>query len=441
MNRSICQLCLYVCLLLILMPIASAACIGNVVWTPVETYSPPGPYGSIYVESYPSGAVISMNDANQGHAPVTITGLWPGTYTIKAELAGYEDFTSTTTISGATRSSVYCPLVPENSGTGLYIVSTPEKASVYIDGISKGVTPLMLDDPATGSHSIEIRLYGYGTWKSTIDVHVGGTKTISAILNQEDSDSNRGIHVSSKPAGAKVILDGLAKGYTPLTLNSIASGIHILEIENPDYVSWKSTVDIPETGIKEISINLTPGTAGLLGWITISSSPENALVTLDGSYVGRTTLNNTLNLDAITPGEHTIALALAGYTPYSTRITAVSNQVSVVNATLIPISDPFEKGGLSVTSEPAGATILVDNKSIGISPVTVNDIAAGNHQVTFRMEGYQDYSGSVFVTAGTTSVVSVTLLPATRVLHSPVFPLAALGALGIIWFITLRKRE
>jgi len=440
MNRSICPLCLVVCLLLILMPIASAACIGNVVGTPVQTYSPPGPYGSIYVESSPSGAVISVNNANQGHAPVTITGLWPGTYTIKAELTGYEDFTSTTTISGATRSSVYCPLVPENSGTGLYIVSTPEKANVYIDGIYKGVTPLMLGDPATGSHSLEVKLYGYGTWKSMIDVHGGGTKTISAILNQEDPDSNRGIHVSSKPAGAKVILDGLAKGYTPLTLNSIASGIHILEIENPGYVSWKSTVDIPETGIKEISINLTPGAAGSPGWITISSNPENALVTLDGTYVGRTTLNNSLNLDAITPGEHTIALALTGYLPYSTTVTVVSNQVSVVNATLIPISSPFAKGGLSVTSEPAGAIILVDNKSIGISPVTVNDIAAGDHQVTFRMEGYQDYSGSVFVTAGTTSVVSVTLLPATRVLHSPVFPPAALGALGIIWFITLRKR-
>ena len=280
--------------------------------TTTTTYGPPGPYGTIYVESSPPGAIISLNGDNQGHAPVTITGLWPGTYTISAELTGYQEYTTITTISGATRSSVYCPLVPADTGNGLYVISTPANANVYLDGVQKGVTPLMLSDPATGTHIIQVRLYGYDEWKSTVEVSNGGTKTISALLNQNDTVLTQGINISSNPGGATIILDGLAKGVTPKTLNNIAAGIHVLEIDYPGYTSWKSTVDVPETEIKDISINLTPKT-NPPGWIAVSSSPGNASVTLDGSYVGRTPANSSLNLDTITPGEHTIALELPGY--------------------------------------------------------------------------------------------------------------------------------
>ena len=173
----------------------------------------------------------------------------------------------------------------------------------------------------------------------------------------------------------------------------------------------------------------------------VSSSPGNASVTLDGSYIGRTPANSSLNLDTITPGEHTIALELPGYQPYSTRINVSSQLVSSVNAVLIPASDAFTKGALSVTSDPEGATISVDNSSIGISPLTSIDIAAGNHQVTITLEGYQDYSTSILIVAGNTSTVSATLLPVTPSLYTPLCPLSALGALGIIGFLLQRKPE
>lgn len=403
-------------------------------------YWPPGSYGTIYVETSPPGAVIYLNDENKGHAPVTITGLSPGSYTLSAELAGYQKYTSSTTISGPTRSSLYYQLVPDNSGNGLYVMSTPVQAKVYLDGVLMGETPLMLGDTASGSHTLQVKSSGYDEWKSTVEVPEKGTKTISAILNQNNVDLPQGINVSSNPHGAEVMLDGLKKGFTPIMLKNIAAGIHILEIGYPGYTSWKSTVDVPETEIKEISINLTPKPGCSPGWIAVSSSPGNALVTLDGIYVGQTPANSSLNLDTITPGEHTLGLALPGYKPYSTQAMVASNLVSAVNVTLIPVSGPLAKGSVSVTSEPAGATISLDNNSLGISPLTANDIAVGNHLVTITLEGYQDYSTSILVSAGTTSTVSAILLSVPPTLHSPVFPLTALGALGIIGILALRKK-
>ena len=427
------------CLLVILMPVASAACLPIQPVTTVTPYIPPGPHGTIYVESSPPGAVISLNGDTRGRAPVNITGLWPGSYTITTQLSGYQDYTATTSISGATISSVYCPMVPDNSGNGLYIISNPSNGIVYLDGKQNGVTPILLSSIAAGTHTIQIRLYGYDEWKSTVDFHEGGTKTITANLNQEDNDLDQGINVSSSPGGAKVMLDGLAKGITPITLNNVAAGIHILQIDYPGYTSWKSTIDVPETGIQDIAVTLKGESTASPGWITVSSGPGNASVMLDGSYVGRTQSGSFLDMDTISPGEHTVALELPGYQPYSTQAIVSPGQVCPVNATLQPLPGPGVDGALSVTSDPAGATVSVDNISLGISPVTVDNIADGDHMVTLTKDGYRNYSDSIAVTAGTTSIVSATLVPVTRSLHTPVSLLAILCALGITGFLILRK--
>jgi len=408
---------------------------------PVTTsYGPAGPHGTIYVESSPAGAVISLDGENKGLAPVTITGLWPGSYNISATLAGYQEYTTTTTISGPTRSAVYCPLVLDTSGKGLYVISTPLQADVYLDGVLAGATPFMQTDPASGTHSIRVRLSGYDDWESTVEINQNGSKTLSAILIRNDSVSTQGIYVSSDPAGATIILDGRAKGSTPKTVNNIAAGVHVLEVDYPGYVSWKSTIDVPETGIRDIPVNLTPKTSPP-GWIAVSSHPGNASVTLDGDYVGRTPVNSTLNLDTVPPGEHIIALELSGYQPYSTRTNVSSRLVSSVNAELIPGSGTSARGNVSVTSDPAGAAIFLDNRSVGISPLTADDIAAGNHHITLTREGFQDYSTSILVTAGNTSTVSVTLLKVPASLKTPLYPLIAVCALGIIGCIAFRKKK
>lgn len=440
MKKSIVLVCILVTLSFFLLPPASAACpLGYVPEVTTTTYAY-GPYGTIFVESSPPGAVVSVNGINHGHAPATITNLYPGTYTVTAELPGFVDFTTTTSISGPTRASVYCPMIPDNTGNGLYIMSTPSRASVYLDGTLRGETPLMLSNTAPGSHDIRVRLAGYDDWKSTVVVPAGGTRTVAAILSENDNSVIRGINVSSKPSGAKVLLDSVEKGVTPVTLNNIAAGIHILEIGYPGYNPWKSTVNVPETGMKEVHVNLTPEPANIPGWITVFSSPGNVSVTLDGNYVGKTPVNSSLNLEEISPGEHTIVLVLPGYRPYSMKTTVSPNLVSIVNATLVPVSGPEARGSLTVVSDPAGATVFVDNQSLGVSPLTAGDIAVGNHKITLQMDGYEEYSVSILVAADATRNVTATLVPVpTSTLHTPVHPLTALCALALTGFFILRK--
>ena len=443
MKGSVFLLCIALCLLPVLLPVADAACsrTGTTPYIPEPTYYVPGPDGTIYVESSPPGAVIYINDENKGHAPVTETGLWPGTYTVTAKLAGYEDFVSIETISGPFRSTVYCPMVPLSSGNGLYIVSTPPKANVYLDGIQKGTTPLMIRDPAAGEHEIRLRLSGYAEWKSTVSAPSGGTRTITAVLNETDGDLFQGINVTSSPPGAKIFLDGTEKGVTPRLLNNIAAGIHILELQYDGYKPWKSTIDVPDARIKDVPVTLVPRPENAPGWITVSSSPCNASVLLDGNYAGKTPAGSSLNLDSVLPGEHTIVISYPGYISYSTRADVSPNQVFALDATLMPVSGPLAKGTLSVVSDPAGATVFVDNRSEGTTPFVAHDIAAGDHEIVLRMNGYDDYSSDVLVTAGLPSSVSATLQPAKTSLHSPVSLIPAFAALGILVFLSVRRKD
>jgi hypothetical protein len=436
MKWHVLLLCLAACSLLILPCSAVPTCKNGTTIFITPTPAPPGPDGTIVIESTPAGANIYLNGEAQGRSPLTISGLWPGTYEVTARMNGYATFTSVTTISGPTRSAIYCQLIPEISGSGLVIISTPEKATVFVDGAEKGVTPLAISNPATGPHSIQLRLSGYDTWESSIDIRDRTPKIVSATLKEKAVNTDQGINVSSSPAGATVTLDGREKGFTPVSLYSLAAGIHVIQLDFPGYNSWKSTIDVPENGMKDLLVTLVPKPGISPGWITVSSGPGNASATVDGKYAGRTPLNGSVTLDAVAAGEHTIVLELTGYKPYTTQVNVSPNLISTVNAVLVP---SFARGTLSVTSDPAGADISVDNKSLGISPLTAQDIKAGYHMVTMKKEGYQDYSASFHITAGETSSVTATLLPVPSSVPSPLHPLTVLGALGIIGFFMVRK--
>lgn len=336
---------------------------------PLPTPVPPVNYGSIYVESSPSGASIYFNGNYRGTAPLTIGEVWPGSYTIQAELNGYRTFTTTTSVSAGTRSDVYCTLTAMETSGSLYILSDP--------------------------------------------------------------------------TNAKVSLDGLYRGITPLTLNKLASGTHIVELDRAGYYDWKSTVDVPTGGTKTVSATLNPIPASTTGWVYVSSSPGGALVTLDGTNYGQTPASGSLKLNAVGVGDHTVTLSLTGYTSYSTNVAVNANTVSEVNALLQPVGPKPGNGELMVSSTPAGANVFVDNNFMGITPVTLKSIPAGSHVVTVRHAGYQDYEITTPVNAGAASTVVAGLSPVTPTTpqKSAPVPLVAFGAVLVMALFSFCKKE
>jgi len=64
-------------------------------------------------------------------------------------------------------------------------------------------------------------------------------------------------------------------------------------------------------------------------------------------------------------------------------------------------------GSIVIVSEPAGANVYLDNTIKGITPVTLTSVANGYHTVLLRLDGYEDYTRAVTVTADAPQVNAV----------------------------------
>lgn len=79
-------------------------------------------------------------------------------------------------------------------------------------------------------------------------------------------------------------------------------------------------------------------------------------------------------------------------------------------------------GTLSITTEPAGATLIVDGKDAGVAPKTLS-VPPGVHTVAARSSGYTPVEKPVTVQGGATATVTLTLAriepPRIRVVSDP----------------------
>ncbi len=310
--------------------------------------APPTPtpvmYGSISVDSTPSGAEIYFNGDYRGLSPVIISDVWPGSYTITAEKSGYRSYTTTTTVSSGTRSNVYCPLSRLDTAGSLYVLSSPANANIYLDGVYKGRTPMTITDISSGMHTLEIDHPGYYDWRSSVEVPAGGTKTLSATLNPMPSASSGWIYVSSSPGGASVTLDGNSVGQTPysgsLKLNNIATGSHNVALILAGYAPYSAQTSVYSNTVSEVTAVLTPqAPVSATGGLTVSSTPSGAQVFLDNAFIGIT----PLTLASVASGTHTVTIRMDGYPEYSTTTPVNAGATSTVSAALTAVTLPTPK--------------------------------------------------------------------------------------------------
>ena len=67
------------------------------------------------------------------------------------------------------------------------------------------------------------------------------------------------------------------------------------------------------------------------------------------------------------------------------------------------------RGSVSVQSRPAGARVFVNNRLIGSTPLAIPDLAAGPAAVRIEMDGYQTWATTVQVNAGQRTTVTASL--------------------------------
>ncbi|MEI6842153.1 MAG: PEGA domain-containing protein [Methanomicrobiales archaeon] len=129
--------------------------------------------GSLSVNSYPVGAIIYIDRVNVGLTPEMVEVL-VGTHELRLVLAGYNDYTTTVTMEKGKTTKVDRNLVQQiptpTTTTPVSVSSTPSGASVNLDGINMGTTPLSIHSVSYGTHTMRLTYPGYQDSSNRVDV-------------------------------------------------------------------------------------------------------------------------------------------------------------------------------------------------------------------------------------------------------------------------------
>jgi hypothetical protein len=152
------------------------------------------------------------------------------------------------------------PSAPARIGR-LLVRSTPSGASVEVDGVARGVTPLALRDLDLGAREITVTRRGYvpevrrmvlTKARPSRSVEVRLSTAAAAAPPRPSTPASRGqpavstgaLAVESRPVGARVTVNGKPSGNTPLTITDLPPGEYRVTISLPGYRNVATTVRV-----------------------------------------------------------------------------------------------------------------------------------------------------------------------------------------------------
>ncbi len=135
-----------------------------------------------------------------------------------------------------------------------------------------------------------------------------------------------------------------------------------------------------------------------LGTLSVQTNPAGATVVIDGQQRGMTPLNLQLK-----PGRHVVELVTDG----DVRTIPVTITAGGQVAQFIEMPRAASAlGELQIRTEPAGATVTVDGRVLGKSPLTAEGLTPGPHTVTVEND-LGPVTQRVTIEAGTTASLVV----------------------------------
>ncbi|MFB3854317.1 MAG: PEGA domain-containing protein [Vicinamibacterales bacterium] len=147
------------------------------------------------------------------------------------------------------------------------------------------------------------------------------------------------LEVRSTPGGARVVLNGEARGKTPLSIGNLPPGRYIVDLALPGYASVRREVALRAGQSERVSLALTrtpqrpaPKPQEFVGSMLVESRPSGARVVLDGQRVGTT----PLSLPNVPAGSHVVRLELDGHLPWAASVRVAAGQRATVRGSLEP---------------------------------------------------------------------------------------------------------
>ena len=325
------------------------------------------------INTTPEKAVVTIRGKEIGETPVKLK-VKPGTYLVKLSLPGYKNSWQKIEMKLGDQQNLTFPLEKETAS--VMITSAPDSAAVKFQGKNLGNTPVVIRDLPHGTYTAELSRHGFNPQTVTWQIDSPLPQLVRGSL-----DSNLGtLIIDSVPANAEVIMDGKSIGRTPFRDN-VEEGRHEIELRRDGYISLKRSVHVRSKSIaklEQLVLEVKPGS------IRIKSKPSGAVIYINNKNYGDT----PFNISNLKPGTYSIRLEKPGYDPAIRKVNLPAGE----NLDLMFNLDS-NTGGVDVATQPAGITLYLDGKLIGVTEkdpnnrniskiLQIRNLSMGKHTLT-----------------------------------------------------------
>ncbi len=265
-------------------------------------------------------ATVAVDGAHIGPAPLGPVELQPGEHSIRITAERYLPYEDIIAFDGMGRSEILnVQLVPR--WADVTIRSRPPGATVFAGADAMGTTPAVIE-LLEGTHPLSVVLDGYKAWDGSVAVQPNEPRELP-LIELEEADAR--LSVNTIPRGANVLVDGRYRGQSPLTLDLAPDTDYEIGLSKAGYGSASRKVRLAAAARDSISVDLTART----GNVTVSVSPQDATVYVDGSARGQG--STTLSLSS---APHRIEVRREGYETWMRTITPRPGYPQTVTAEL-----------------------------------------------------------------------------------------------------------
>jgi len=252
----------------------------------------------------------------------------------------------------------------------LTLTSEVDGADVYLNNELVGLTPFARK-LKTGKYNYRVEKYMYHSSVGVVTL----TEDKKEQLNITLKPAFGFVKITTMPEdGARITIDNEpVNEVTPFTSIRLKSGRHSVTVKKVMFKTKTKEFEIVDNQTANLTINMQPNFAT----VTVEALPEVDIY-IDDEFKGKGNFTGR-----VMPGIHTFAAKNEKYRTDEKQLEfALGEDMNII---LHPIAIT---GSADIISKPFDATVKLDGKVVGTTPLTLNNLLIGEHKMIIEKDGY-----------------------------------------------------
>ncbi len=286
-----------------------------------------------------------------------------------------------------TTGKVEIVVTEDDPGQFLVIIPEPADAIIFIndESVKSGEYQAKLN-PGKYNYRVEAPLYHteFGVveikdQKVDLKVHLKPAYGFLEVNTLPESD-------------ARIVIEGSNNIYfSPFKSSKMASGEYNIKVYKDMYKITSHKIVINDNENTVINVTMPPNYAN----VTVKA-PSEAKILINNELKGKGTWQGRLN-----PALYTFSSSLDSHRDAIQHIELFAGEVKTIHLSPTPIF-----GNLDILTSPIGATVFINNKNYGNSPLTVKDLLIGEYDIQLVKQGYDIVKKRVSISSGNKNVIN-----------------------------------